>query len=109
MKSLLAIDFAKRAEELDLAAKTLLDSTDFEVSRKTQSLFIVGQVTANVMHVMADMVGFLAQTGAIDEVHARRAKLMEANNAIRLAAAAGNWERFNELVKEFGGSEGDGT
>ena len=109
MKSALATELARQAKEKAEGAKTLLESSSFDTSRKTQSLFIVGEVTAQMLATMAGVVGFLAQTGAIDEVNARRAKTMERNDAIRLAASAGNWEKFDQLVEEFGGPGSDGT
>lgn len=104
----LARDFMRRAEEQAKSAATLFEGADFAVSPKNQALFIVGKTTANLFHALAELVAYLGAADQLDEVAARRKEIMERNNAIRIAGAAGKWDEFDRLVTEFGGGGGQG-
>lgn len=110
--SQLGDDFRKRSEEQHAAALRLLELPTFATDPKTQVMFVVGKVTANMLQVSGEMVDVLQGTAHQDAAAAHRAKILEKSNGIRNAAAASDWGTFDRLVREFGGSGtpgGDGT
>ena len=108
MTDRLAADFTRRAEEQTGVARKFFDAEDFGINPQTQALFVVGKVTANVLHVMADLVAYLKGTADMDEVAVRRKEITERANGIRHAAAAGDWDAFDKIVEELigGGNAG---
>lgn len=108
----LARDFERRADEQAKSAATLFEATDFAVSPKKQALFVVAKTTANMLHVLTELATYLKANDQLDAVTAHRQEIMERNNAIRIAVAAGKWDEFDRLVAEFSESsapESDGT
>lgn len=100
--NLLAAKFIKQAKEQVEAANSLLETPEFLASAKTQAMFIIGQVNAQTLEAMAELVTYLAGTSVIDEAQAHREKLMEKTDAIRYAASTGNWEEFDRLAEKYG-------
>lgn len=100
----------ERSQAQEEAAKTLFESSKFDLEPKTQALAIVAKTTANVLHILADIVDYLRASEDMDEDAKRREAYMERNNAIRNAAtlgsASGDWSEFDRLVKEFGTATG---
>ena len=101
-------DFRVRAAEQHQAALTLLESTEFATDPKKRAAFVVGKVTANTLQLLGELVDYLHGTEVMTVAEARRAEIMERNDAIRNAAAAGEWSEFDRLVKEFGTEGGSG-
>ncbi len=105
-------DFRKRSAEQHKAAMAVLELPTFSVEPKSQALFVVGKVTANLLELLGETVDYLHGTATMDALAKQRAKTLEKTNAIRNAAAAGEWGEFNRLVREFGGGSpagGDGV
>ena len=101
----LSTDFRERAEQQRAAATVVLESTEFDRNPRKQAAAIVGQVNATVFDALADMVDYLRNCEKIDDVAARRRAILERNDAIRRAAAVGNWDEFDKLT----GVTGDGS
>jgi len=104
----LARDFERRAEEQLKAAIAIYESVDFNTNPKKQATFVVGKTTANLFAMLAELTAYLKATDEMDEMTIRRKEIMERNNAIRIAAAAGKWDEFDRLVAEFSGGGGAG-
>jgi hypothetical protein len=102
----LAQDFERRAKEQTEAAQTLIEAADFNTDPKKQTLFVVGKVTGKFLHALAELTAYLKATDQLDEAAARRQEIVERSNAIRTAAALGNWDEVNRLAAGFGGGEG---
>lgn len=109
----LARNFARRAEEQAAASASLFEADDFTVNQKKQALFIVGKMTANLLHVLSELTAYLRATDQLDEMAIRRKEIMEKSNDIRIAAAraasTGNWDEFDRLtgLAESGSPAGD--
>jgi len=97
----LAETLRQRAKETALAATSMLDAEDFETSAKKQSLFIIGQVNANTFATMADVleqIELTARTQTAEAIIERRASVLKRNDAIRRAAASGDWNEYDRLA-----------
>ena len=112
--SALGDDLRKRSAEQQGAAAELLDSPEFGTSPKLQSLFVVGQTTANILEALADVADYQQADSVRSKLDERTQALLERNNAIRTAAAAGfasnDWSRFDGLLEQyFQSATGEGS
>ncbi len=96
----LADDFRARAKDQAEASAAIfaLPDADFAASPKKQALAIIGQVNATTLRTVADAMDYLSRTIGSDSVTARLAAKLAENNAIRSAAAKGDWDEFNRIV-----------
>ena len=102
-------NFRSRSAEQHENALALLKSPEFITDPEKQAMFVVGKLTANVLHVLGEMVDYLDGAGKMNAADDRRTKILERNDAIRNAAASGNWEEFDRLVSQFGKSGHTGS
>jgi hypothetical protein len=100
--SALGDSFRERAGEQHAAALAILETATFPTDPKAQVTFVVGKVTANVLQLLGETVDVLEGTATLDNLSARRAKILEKTNGIRDAAATGEWDEFDRLVRELG-------
>lgn len=91
-------DFRARAKQQAEASIALFDSADFDAKPKTQALAIIGQVNATLYTALADMADYLRTSAGADRLSARTGTLLKRNDAIRQAAAKGDWVEFDKLV-----------
>ncbi len=96
----LADDFRARAKEQaeSSAAIFALPDVDFDASPKKQALFIVGQVNATVLKSLADAMDYLSKTTGSTSLTQRIMSRLASNDALRTAAARGDWDAFDKLV-----------
>lgn len=99
------------AQEQRNAAGVLLNADDLNTDRKKQIAATVGLISANQMDALADLADYLRSSAISDPAMQRRHVILERNEAIRktaaVAAASGDWSKFDELVKGTPGNESD--
>jgi hypothetical protein len=105
----LADDFRSRAEEQRESAHSLLGAVDIETSASKRITAVVGFVNASTLEALADLADYLRQGVQLTRLSDRQRKALEKNDAIRIAAATGDWNRFDELISERGAAGSDGT
>jgi hypothetical protein len=66
-----------------------------------QVMAIVGKVGAMVLEGDADILDAMWAQTVLDPLMEKRRALMEKNDAIRRAAATGDWSGFDKLSKQF--------
>ena len=100
MKSIEA--WRQEAAELRGATGKMLAPENAEALKDDQRQFIaaiLGRVEAFVLEAKADIVEtMIAAAGSADPVMVKRRSIMEKNDAIRKAAASGNWVEFDRLT-----------
>jgi hypothetical protein len=69
-----------------------------EFDAKNLLVAIVGHLNATILETAADQMDYLRVSTGDDSLAARRRKIMEQNDAIRRAAASGNWVEFDRLA-----------
>lgn len=104
---MLAESFRQRAAEQRAIANALLEEADV-MSKATKLVpAIVGHVNATMLEALADMVDYQQTKPVLDEAMERRKAILQRNNEMRLAAANGDWQRFDELAAGAGTTGGD--
>jgi hypothetical protein len=109
----LSTDFRQRAVQQRDASFVLVNADDFEQKPRNQVAAIVGQLNATIYDALADTIDYLRGGERIDAIADRRRAILERNDAIRRAAASGNWNEFDRLTGNTttdspGGDEADG-
>ena len=96
----LSESFRQHAVEQRKASNVLMEAnpTLGQISTEKLVASIVGQVNANALETMADALDYLQKTAGSDGLLDRRRKILERNDAIRTAAAKGDWNEFDKLV-----------
>ena len=93
--------FRRRSQEQAASSAALFDEEDFDENPKKQALAIIGQVNATVLDAFADVLDnstLLGKSAAASALFERRKKVLERNDAIRMAAAKGEWDEFDRLA-----------
>jgi len=90
--------FRQRGKESNDASRAMLEAGDFEQSAHKQAMAIIGQVNAALFFALADMMDYLRTTTGTDSALERRRAILQRNDAIRKAAATGNWDEFDRLT-----------
>jgi hypothetical protein len=98
----LATKFRESAREKSDLADKIMAETSFAADPKNQITVVVGKVVAHMLVALADVLEFQDGARQIDGKAERRRQSLEKNDAIRRAAAAGNWDEFDQLVAGFG-------
>jgi hypothetical protein len=97
-------DYRSRAQLQRGIANELLGEADILTNPTKFVSAIVGQVNATVLEGLADAMDYLrlanVEKPEAEHQFARHRKLSEHNNAIRRAAALGDWAAFDRLVGE---------
>lgn len=103
--------FRARAKEYRDAANSVLEAPGFGTDPKILVTVIVGHVHANTLECIADLSEYLRSADQLDANALRRRAILEKNNAIRQAAARGDWAAFDRLTSEplFPGDGGGGS
>jgi hypothetical protein len=109
MVNLFSSELHRRASDQRAAAAVMLESVDLGTEPKKQVTAIVGFCTANVLDALADVLDYLRESPGLDAKMAERRKIMERNDAIRRAAAKGDWAEFDRLVGDSGPAPGTGS
>lgn len=100
--------YAKKADEMITAAQTLFEQTNFRTDPAIQLQATVGFITGRMFQLIGEAVDYLEGLEGMSEAEKRLAKFEERNNALRTAAASGNWTEFQRIVSEISGGGGDG-
>ena len=100
----LPTEFRQRAAQQRAASSVLVDADDFEQKPRNQVAAIVGQLNATIYDALADTIDYLRGGEKIDMLADRRRAILERNDAIRRAAASGNWDEFDRLTGNAGTS-----
>lgn len=98
----LADELRQRSKDTAASANTLFESDDFEISVKKQSLFVIGQVKASLFSTLAEVLEELDYNARAREQTSqwdKRAEVLKRNEAIRRAAASGDWDEYDRIVK----------
>lgn len=95
----LADHFRAKAKLQRDAANTLLGAGDFDTSAEKQVAATVGQVNANTLEALADLIEYQHATESGGSLAAKRRAILERNDAIRRAAARGQWDEFDRLTE----------
>lgn len=98
MATPLAEDFRARAKAQREAANTLLGAADLKSNAEKQIAATVGQVNATLLEALADVLDYQKAADRLSPLAARRQTILEKNNAVRIAAARGQWEEFDRLT-----------
>lgn len=99
----IADDFRARSKANAEASETLMKANDFGPSKPIPfASAIIGQVNATIYLALADMMDFTRLSTGLDATSQRRMKILEINNAIRVAAAKGDWDGFDKLSAGLG-------
>ncbi len=108
-------NFRERAEKQTAAAKEFFEAPDFKSNPKAQTSAVICKVTANMLHVMGEMVDYLRGSEALDASAVRRKQIADRMAGFRDAYTAGvssgdftNFDRLtDDLVAIIGGSNGE--
>lgn len=95
--SRLAKQYRDLAAEHNSAARSLYDSDTFITDTRKQTNAVVGFVSSKLYHALADMVEYFEGKEQLDPKIAQRKAILERNEAIRKAAARGDWDEFDKL------------
>lgn len=93
--------FRRRSKEQSESSLALFAEADFDTNAKKQAMFVIGQVNATMLDALADVLDngtLLGKSAAASALFERRRKVLERNDAIRLAAAKGEWDEFDRLA-----------
>jgi hypothetical protein len=93
----LADEFRTRAKEHRDAANSLIDASAILTDRNHVAA-TVGHVTAQLYTALADMEDYHHRAEEVESATARRRAILERNDAIRKAAARGDWDEFDRLT-----------
>jgi len=96
--SALGDEFRRRAKDQREAANTILAAADLQTSAEKQITATVGHVNANLLDALADLVDYDQAKNGADRLAVRRLTILERNDAIRTAAARGDWAEFDRLA-----------
>lgn len=99
--------FTSKAAEYRNQSAMLMDADDLDTNTTKQIAATVGLVSANMFEGLA-MLAAMMGAPAPDPAMERRRAILERNDAIRTAAARGDWDEFDKLVSGNGASGGDG-
>lgn len=107
----LSEDFRSRAATQAEASAALFNEPDFQTNAKKQALAIIGQVNSTIYGGLADMLDTLPKAMGSESMLARRLESLRRNDAIRKAAAKGEWSEFDKLVAglDTSGESTDGS
>jgi hypothetical protein len=104
--------YRQRAKEQRDAANGLIDEPDILSNATKLISAIVGHVNASVMESLADVMDYQRGAAGVDSATAKRHAIIQRNEAIRLAAARGDWSEFDRLAGiavDAGASSADGA
>lgn len=115
----LADDFRQKSQASLDVSNAILESQLFQLEENTvlkQAVFaIIGQIKGITLSALADMIDHDPLSAIAEKdtkMDARLAilkKHAELNNAIRIAAAKGNWDEFDRITGEIAGDNGEPT
>lgn len=92
----LADDFRLKAKAQVQATGVLIENLDQQ--QKGLVAAIVGQVNGALYMALADMLDYQAREATLDVGLARMAANLKKTDAIRKAAASGDWNEYDRLV-----------
>ena len=103
--------FRQKASDQSAASLQMFEAEDFERSAKKQALAVIGQVNATLLDGLADVVDHLTLLAASGggQANEKRLTILRTNDAIRRAAAKGDWSEFDRLSAELAGIVGGAT
>ena len=105
----LAADLIARAEAQAEAAKVMIDSDDFALDKRKQLQFVVSKLTANAMHVLAEVLAYKAGTEALSNANTFRQQITEKMDALRTAANSDDADEWNRLVRSYAAGSDEGS
>ena len=94
----LADNFRAKAKQYIDASSVLLASDEYKTDVTKQISIVVAQVNANTFQSLADIVDWHDRGNRVGGMIDRAGLLLKKNDAIRKAAASGNWDEFDKLV-----------
>jgi hypothetical protein len=103
--SVLAASMRQRAADLDKALNQILSTkpnVDGDVVRAVKAAIV-----PELLLVLADMLDVLENTQTLDGTLGRLQQIARRNNAVRLAAANGDWDAIDRIVTEATAPAGD--
>lgn len=86
------------ANELITTQPLIRQDADGKFDAQNLVTAIVGHLNATILETNADAMDYLRVTTGEDSLISRRKRIMERNDAIRTAAARGDWEEFDRLA-----------
>lgn len=103
----LIAEFRNRARQQREAANVLLAGSEILTDPKKQVAATVGHVASHLFDALADLVEYQQADLEGDTMASRRRAILERNNAIRKAAARGDWNEFDRLTGITPGDSAD--
>jgi hypothetical protein len=94
---------AKAKDELEAVKPFQNDFANWDQAEQQKFLLMHAQINATIYETVADAVDYLAMhTSTSDDGQKFREAVLKRNEAIRIAAAKGDWETFQKVVAGLG-------